>query len=124
MTAPSRHYSALVTEAVFELKNYIDENPLSSKTVPDLLLQTTVGQNMIRNAFRDIVGCTIVHYQLRKRFEKAAAVLAEDRYTIQQVAIMCGYRNQMPAFSTDFKKIYGASPREWLRVETLKKQNN
>ncbi|WP_076382859.1 helix-turn-helix domain-containing protein [Filimonas lacunae] len=124
MTTPSKHYSLLVVNAVLDLKKYIDENPLKREAVPELLLKTFVGQNMVRNAFKDIVGCTIVHYQLQKRFEMAAAVLGEGRQSIKQVAILCGYRNKIPAFSTDFKKVHKMSPREWLRIESLKKRNN
>ncbi|WP_164974218.1 helix-turn-helix domain-containing protein [Filimonas effusa] len=120
MPVSPKYYSTAVVDAVFVLKHYIDEHPLSRKTVPDLLLQTTIGQNMIRNAFREIVGCTIIHYQLQKRFETAAALLSEERHTIQQVAVICGYRNRLPNFSIDFKKIHGAAPREWCKTDREK----
>lgn len=116
MPVTPKYYSPLVMDAVFALKQYIDEYPLSRKGIPDLLLQTTIGQNTLRSAFRDVVGCTIVHYQLRKRFEQAAAYLAEGRHSIQQVAVLCGYRNRQANFSAEFKKVYGVSPREWCRV--------
>jgi AraC-like DNA-binding protein len=117
MCHPAKHYSRLVMEAVFVVKKRIDENPLSRAGIPELLDETAVGQNLLRNAFKDLVGSTIVHYQLVKRLEQAAQLLVEDRYTIQQVAFICGYRNKQANFSADFKKIYGIAPREWCRIQ-------
>ena len=94
----------------------MDESPLSRTSIPDILLTTAVGQNLFRTAFKDLLGYTLVHYQLKKRFEKAATLLADGKYSIQQVAFMCGYKNRQANFSADFKRLFGMAPRDWRRL--------
>lgn len=115
MSDSPKCYSKLVVNAVWMLKQQIDACPLKRNKIPDLLNETAVGTNMIRAAFREIVGVTIVQYQMRKRLERAAAYLSEGEYSVQQVAVICGYRNKLANFSNDFRKIHGVAPREWAR---------
>lgn len=115
MSQSPKCYSKFVVNAVWMLKQQIDACPLKRSRIPDLLNETSVGTNMIRAAFREMVGVTIVQYQMRKRLEKAAAYLAEGEHSIQQVAVICGYRNKLANFSNDFRKIHGVPPREWVR---------
>lgn len=115
MSAAPGIYSKFVVNAVCMLKQQIDSCPVKRNKIPDLLNETAVGTNMIRTAFREITGVTIVQYQMHKRLEKAAAWLADGEYSIQQVAIMCGYKNKLANFSNDFRKVHGVGPREWTR---------
>lgn len=106
--------SKQVLEAIFALKKEIDNQPLQRKSIPILIIDLPFGRNVLERNFKDIVGKTIIRYQLEKRMEAACALLKDNSLNIQQTAIRCGYRDQAN-FSADFKKIYKQSPSEWQR---------
>ena len=105
--------SKVALEAVNIIKEYIERHPLDRITIPDLTAQTTVGKNLLHLAFRQTQNKTIIRFQLEKRMEEACRMLEEGRMTIFQIAYKCGYREQAN-FSSDFKKVYGLTPKEWM----------
>ncbi|MGN6177765.1 MAG: hybrid sensor histidine kinase/response regulator transcription factor [Mucilaginibacter sp.] len=51
------------------------------------------------------------------RFKKAAELMAENKYTVYEVADMVGYTDTK-YFSKEFKKLYGVSPRDYKLQQT------
>jgi AraC-like DNA-binding protein len=48
------------------------------------------------------------------RLKQAANLLASGRHNITEVMNACGFSNSA-SFSTQFKKMYGMSPREYMK---------
>lgn len=105
-----------------ELKLLIDENI----TRKDLDIDTLAKMmNMSRGTFyRKIKGVSnLTPNELinLSRLKKAAELLAEGQYKINEVANLVGY-NANSNFSRDFHKQFGVSPSEYLK--NLKKSEN
>ncbi|RZL18735.1 MAG: helix-turn-helix domain-containing protein, partial [Pedobacter sp.] len=60
-----------------------------------------------------ITGESATDFLKRIRFKKAVELMSAKRYTIAQIAYMCGF-NSPSYFSTAFKQYYGAMPSEYL----------
>ncbi|RYG10976.1 MAG: response regulator, partial [Chitinophagaceae bacterium] len=60
-----------------------------------------------------ITGESATDFLKRIRFKKAVELMAAKRYTIAQIAYMCGF-NSPSYFSTAFKQYYGSMPSEYL----------
>jgi two-component system response regulator YesN len=112
----------IAIEAVNTIKEYIERDPLDRITIPELTAKTTVGKNLIHLVFRKTQNKTIIRFQLEKRMEEACRILEEGRKTISQIAYKCGYREQAN-FSSDFKKVYGVTPKEWMHYYDNAKYN-
>ncbi|RWU10833.1 hybrid sensor histidine kinase/response regulator transcription factor [Pedobacter chitinilyticus] len=60
-----------------------------------------------------ITGESATDFLKRIRFNKAVELMKSKRYTIAQIAYMCGF-NSPSYFSTAFKQYYGCMPTEYL----------
>lgn len=113
----------LAIDAVNTIKDYIEKHPLERITIPDLTDKTVVGKNLLHKAFRQIEGKTIIRFQLEIRMQEACKMLEEGRMTIFQIAYKCGYRGQAN-FSTDFKRLYKVTPKEYLMQCLMDRAND
>ena len=57
-------------------------------------------------------GVTLFEYRTQVRVQEAKNLLLSNRYSITEIAGMCGYSNASK-FSATFKKITGVNPREY-----------
>lgn len=62
-----------------------------------------------------ITGESATDFVKRIRFKKAVELIQSKRYTIAQIAYMCGF-NSPSYFSTAFKQYYGCMPTEYLSL--------
>ncbi len=69
-----------------------------------------IGYELFRKAFRKQIGCSPWEFHLRARIEQACTLLT-DR-SIMSVAEELGY-SDLSAFSRQFKRYVGMSPRQW-----------
>jgi AraC-like DNA-binding protein len=113
-----RHIPQFVVDAVYTIKQYIEEHPLERIPVPVLISKVSIGKNLLHEAFRQVEGKTIIRFQLEKRMEKAFNLLEEGRMNVSQIAYKCGYRAQAN-FSSDFKKVFHMAPREKVAQNLL-----
>ncbi len=67
--------------------------------------------------FQKYLQCTPMEYLLKKRMEKAKNLLRMTELPIKEVAVRCGYPDQL-YFSTVFRKHTGEAPREFRKDET------
>lgn len=63
--------------------------------------------------FKAITGESATDFIKRIRFTKAVELMQSQRYTIAQIAYMCGF-NSPSYFSTAFKQYYGCMPSEYV----------
>ena len=64
--------------------------------------------------FKEVIGCTPQEFIIRLRLTKAAEMMRTTSAPIGDIAVRCGYPNQLH-FSQAFKKRYGLAPREWRK---------
>jgi len=110
-------YTSYVRNAIALLKQQIDANPLQYKTCKELLDNTTtVDRKLLEKAFKELYGCGIKQYQIKKRLAHSKHYLREG-LPIKLVATKCHYSSQS-ILCRAFKKEFGISPTEWLKLDS------
>lgn len=113
-------YTLYVLNAVDAIKQHIDGNPLTHRTCKELLDSlTTVNRKILEKAFKDVHGYRIKKYHVKQRLKVSKENLREGM-PIKQVACKCFYRSQS-AYSTAFRKEFGISPTDWLKMTIREK---
>jgi len=84
-------------------------------SVPALAARLGMGYERFRKVFRERVGTSPGDYRIRRRLERARAMLVAGEMSVKEVAYVLGYPNAF-AFSRQFAKFTGAPPSHFLRA--------
>jgi AraC-like DNA-binding protein len=84
-------------------------------SVPAVAARLGVGYERFRKVFRDRIGVSPGDYRIRRRLERARAMLAAGEMSVKEVAFALGYPNAF-AFSRQFARHVGAPPSHFLRA--------
>ncbi len=115
--ADSLHEQAVQAEADSRLEDevlkYIEENCYDS----ELSLQSISEHFRVSSKYLSLLckkryDMTYLQYIQNKRIQRAAQLLAEKKYSLSEVAAMCGYANQL-TFRRNFKSIMGVNPSDF-----------
>lgn len=101
-------------KAVQYMIEYVHAHYAEDITLEQLASQLYISKNYLNQLFKKVTGETFTNYVIRVRIEKAKALLMEGRHLIYEVSEMVGYQN-VPYFSTLFKKYCGVSPSELMK---------
>ena len=101
VSAKSRH--------VHEACEYIANNFQFSITVKDIANSVCISPNYLANIFLEELSCSPKQYLTKYRMDKACTYLKASDYSIKDVALGVGYKEQLH-FSSEFKKVMGVSP--------------
>lgn len=117
-------YSNTALQAVDEMIQFIDNNPLNRNSICKLFPHYYSNRNIIYAAFEGETGKSIKEYRTLKLMEAAASMIAEEELTVQQIAYKCGYRGPKAGsnFTRAFKKIFKITPKRWK--EEFKNKSN
>jgi len=101
----------------YEIIQYIDSNLENGAIIqlPDLGEALGYSYSHLSHCFSQETGFTIKQYFNRRRFEKAVEWLKESAYSITEIAERLGYQS-IHTFSKAFRKSYGLSPTDYLRM--------
>lgn len=103
-------FKKYVIDAVISVRDEIDKDPLTKKSITEIILDAGIGINRFNKAFKHIAGCSFKEYRVKKRMEKAMEMLEKGK-TRKEIARKLGY--SMPGnFSAAFKRKFGCSPTE------------
>jgi AraC-like DNA-binding protein len=96
-----------------EISEYIDAHFCD----PDLSLQSLMDRFHVSMKYLSLVckrkyGITYLQYVQNKRIDKAAELLKTHKYSLTEVAEMCGYTSQL-TFRRNFKSIRGVNPSDF-----------
>jgi two-component system response regulator YesN len=123
LTAQDRYRSAneKLIERVIE---YIDEKytsrALSLRAVAHHVQKSPA---YISKVFKDVTGENYIHYVSNKRLAKALDLLQNTSHLVYQVTEMVGWADQS-SFIRLFRKKYGLTPSEVLRLKTARADQN
>lgn len=104
-----------------EAINYMERNYQRELSVEELADVCKLNRSYFSKLFKDNMGCPPQEFLIRLRMAKAAERMQVTSDSIGDVAVMCGYPNQLH-FSRAFKKRYGLSPREWRAQNQIQKK--
>ncbi|CQR57269.1 response regulator transcription factor [Paenibacillus riograndensis] len=101
-------------KAVQFMIEYIHTHYAEDITLEHLASQLYISKNYLNQLFKKVTGETFTNYVIRVRIEKAKTLLQGGSHLIYEVSEMVGYQN-VPYFSTLFKKYCGVSPSELMK---------
>lgn len=99
--------------AIDFIKQYIRDNYAKDITIADLADKVFISRNYLSQVFKNATGETINNYIISVKMEEAKRLIMERKYKIYEVANKVGYNN-IPYFSTTFRKYFGITPAELL----------
>jgi len=108
-----RQYFSKDTENKVHLARKILGSDLSSDVSIERLAQRVkLNRTTLQKVFKQMYGMTIFEYKTQIRMQEAKNLILENRYSITEIAGMCGYSNASK-FSSAFKKLTGVNPRDY-----------
>ena len=106
MPAPSPK----IAKGVAYMKEHLSDPAL---TVRDCAAAAYISEVYFRRLFREAYGIAPQAYLIRLRIARAVGLMSGGYSSIKEVATLSGYRDYK-YFSTEFKRIKGISPSEYL----------
>ncbi len=100
---------------------YIINNYQNVVNVNEIADYLSLNRSYLTTIFKKALKVSPQEFLLMYRMKKAMELLMNTDYTINQIAISCGYSNQL-SFSKAFHKFQGLSPREFRKRNRL--ENN
>ena len=84
----------------------------SDISIEELSARVKLNRTTLQKVFKQMYGVTIFEYRTQVRIQEAKNLLLQHKYSVTEIAGMCGYSNASK-FSAAFKKITGVNPREY-----------
>ncbi|MCI7812960.1 MAG: helix-turn-helix domain-containing protein [Lachnospiraceae bacterium] len=110
-------YSCIITCA----RKYIKENFSQHLNLETVAAAVYVSPNYLSALFRSETGQTFVEYLTDVRLSHAEQLLMDMKYSVEEIAMMCGYQN-VGHFTQIFKKKYAMSPGKFRKNRGLQEE--
>lgn len=105
-----------LSPACKKIKNYIDQNYMSSITLESLSSAIYISKDHLSHLFKTETGVSPIRYVIQKRCEEASRLLLETDLSVKEVSQRVGYDDPV-YFSHIFKKVTGISPNTYRKHE-------
>ncbi|MCX7711707.1 MAG: response regulator [Clostridia bacterium] len=102
-------------DIVKEIKSYIDVNYHENLSLDNIAERFYISKYQLSRVFKKEIGINYWDYVTRVRMEKASLLIKNSDNKIYEVAEKVGYED-ISYFSTNFKKYFGKSPKEYKAV--------
>ncbi|MBL3520207.1 helix-turn-helix domain-containing protein [Aliarcobacter lanthieri] len=103
---------------VKKAKLYIEDYFYENITIPLLSKKVALNTTKLKKGFKELFGKTVGEFLRDYRLEKAVTYLKENKYSVREVSLMCGYTNQA-SFSYAFSSQYNTKPKDVLKKSDL-----
>ena len=110
----TRNCTKSQAELAKQASSYVLERMDKRITIREIADQMHVSQTQLKNSFRNYYGNSVYKFIRTKKMQKAAALLAEGRLSVMEIAGMSGYEN-CSKFAAAFRGEYGMSPSDYRR---------
>ena len=97
-----------------EAVTFMEHNYQRNLTVEEISDACGLNRSYFSKLFKDTMGCPPQEFLISLRLGKATEMLRAGSMPIGEIAVKCGYPNQLH-FSRAFKKRFGIPPREWRK---------
>lgn len=97
---------------VSRVKAFINENFAKDISLDDVSRMVDISPYYFSKLFKQEAGETYIEYLTRTRIRNARTLLDDQRYSIKEICVMCGYSDPN-YFSRIFKKYEGMTPSEY-----------
>ena len=99
-------------ELVASASRILNQRLVDPPTLQELAQELGTNRNKLNQIFQRSMGVTLKVYCVRKRIERARALLQEGRLTIAQISESVGYQHQS-SFTAAFRDMVGMCPRDY-----------
>ena len=104
--------------AIGRARQIIDEGFRDELSLGDVARRVNVSAGYFSLMFKRATGLNFVDYVARFRVEKAKNLLQNPKFRVSEVAYEVGFQS-LSQFNRTFRRIIGASPREWRATLAL-----
>ena len=87
----------------------MEHNYQRELTVEEIADVCKLNRSYFSKLFKEVIGCTPQEFLIALRLNEAAELMKSSNTSIGEIAVRCGYPNQLH-FSQAFKKRYGVPP--------------
>lgn len=91
---------------------FIEENLANDLSLSDIARVAGLSISHCKILFRQSVGVPVHQYVIRRRVERAALLLRQDRLSISQIALEAGFAHQSH-LALHMRRLLGVSPKEF-----------
>jgi AraC family transcriptional regulator len=114
-TKPASARGGLAPWQLQRVRDFIEHHLADDTALSELARLTGLSPTHFCRAFKRSVGLAPHQYRLRRRIERAKALLADPERAVTEIAFDCGYG--LPgSFATAFRKATGATPSAYRRA--------
>lgn len=103
------------------IRDHIDQGYLHLNTVEEVARQCDLTPIHLSRLFRRFAGTGAYQFLLRKKMNRAAELLVEDRLLVKEVAEELGFSDAFQ-FSRAFKRVYGIPPKQLVMGQRMTAQ--
>ncbi|MDN3557848.1 helix-turn-helix transcriptional regulator [Halomonas maura] len=97
-----------------DVRRYIDERYAEALGLEGMAARFKVSPYHLAHRFKATVGCSPIHYLIRRRVGEAQSLLINTELSVAEIAERVGYRHPS-YFNTAFKKVVGVTPGSYRR---------
>lgn len=95
-------------------KEYLDEFYYKKLDVNEVSQVAALSEYHFFRTFKQVFGISPHKYLIKKRLQKSANLLRQNRYSITEVAYLIGFPD-IHSFSKSFKKEFGLTPSKYIK---------
>jgi len=108
------HRGGLSGHKLRQIVEYIEENLGRDLSLADIASAAGMNPYHLSRAFKQEAGCAPHQYVIRRRVERAKALLAGTELSIVEVGLKVGFQNQSH-FTNIFRRLTGVTPKAFRR---------
>ncbi|PAD28797.1 AraC family transcriptional regulator [Paenibacillus sp. 7523-1] len=101
-------------DTISAVKAYVREHISGDLTLDHVAEQVYISPKYLSKIFKEETGIAYSEYVTNQRMERARELIAQQEFTIEQVASTVGYRTSA-YFIKKFKEIHGCTPKNFMR---------
>ena len=101
-------------EEIYQANSWIKENFRSSFTVEELAEQRNMSVSLFHQKFKSAVGMGPLQCQKRLRLTEARQLMLDEKKNVTEASLEVGYES-LSQFIRDYRKMFGAAPKEDIR---------
>lgn len=107
-----QYFSKDTENKVHKARKILGTDISTNISIEDLSSKVRLNRTTLQRVFKQMYGVTVYEYRTQVRMQEAKNLLLKNKYSITEIAGMCGYSNASK-FSAVFKKYTGMNPSEY-----------
>lgn len=104
-----QYFSKDTENKVHEARKIMGKDISANITIEELAESVNLNRTTLQKVFKQMYGVTLYEYRTQVRIQEAKNLILDKKYSITDIAGMCGYSNASK-FAAAFKKVTGINP--------------